>query len=179
MDDNLAKQQQDAHFFDDQWMQEQAGLGSPAPISPDFLADANQSLASGPGLDGLDEVTGTKRPSVMPWERSGPGTVPTPGRFLQTDIPLQPVTGLPGDEKPPEVKVVVIRADGRPATPQQQVGLIQQSPDYYSRSPGYGGGGGWRAIWNILMRTPVFVSALVMIGGLVALLIVLWLVKLF
>jgi len=67
----------------------------------------------------------------------------------------------------------------RPVTPQQQVGLIQQAPDYYTRAPGYGGSGGWRVIWNTLMRTPVFVSALVMVGGLVALLIVLWLVKLF
>ncbi len=179
MDDNLVAQQQDGKFFDDQWMQEQAGLGSPEPISPDFLAAANQSQAGGPGLGDLDDVIGAKKPSVMPWERPGPGSVPVPGRFLQTDVPLQPVTGLPGSEKPPEVKVVVIRADGRPVTPQQQVGLIQQAPDYYTRAPGYGGSGGWRAIWNTLMRTPAFVSALVMVGGLVALLIVLWLVKLF
>jgi hypothetical protein len=172
MDDDLARQQQDRKFFDDQWMQEQAGSSNLAPIDPDFIASANQALEGAGGEQPL-----AKR-SVMPWERPGPGSVPP----TATEAPapdFRGVQGLPG-EKPAEVRVIVVGPNGLPlpTQPQQPVGLIQNRPDYYSRmasstnSP-------WQGIWSILMRTPAFVAAMVMIGGLLLLMVVLWITRLF
>ncbi len=174
MNDDLARQQQDQHFFDDSWMQEQAGLQT-TPIDPGFVASANAALSQSAGLPDRDDAVTARTPSVMPWERKGSSI---PNRYEQTDLPVGPE--LPASSKE-QVRVIVVRQDGTPVTggkPAQER-LIQQPPDYYARTSGYGGSDRWRPIWNTLMRIPVFVAGLVLVGGLVLLMVVLWLVKLF